>query len=70
MAMVISALRYKGNEAGAKRHHWEMNILAYRTFEGISVPAKMTSTWQLDDQDWTWLKMEVTDIRYNDNARY
>lgn len=66
----FSALRYKGNEAGAKRHHWEMNILAYRTFEGISVPAKMTSTWKLDDQNWTWLKMEVTDIRYNDNARY
>jgi len=66
----FSALRYKGNEADAKRHNWVMNIQGYSTFEGIRVPAKMTSTWQLDDQDWTWLKMEVTDIRYNDNARY
>ena len=65
-----SALRYKGNETAAKRHQWEMNILAYKIFEGIKVPAKMTSTWKLDDQDWTWLKMEVTDIAYNRNASH
>ena len=66
----FSALRYKGNETDAKRHDWEMNILDYKTFEGIRVPAKMTSTWKLDDKDWTWLKMEVTDITYNKNARH
>ncbi len=61
----FSALRYKGNEAEAKRYNWEMNILDYKTFEGIKVPAKMTSTWKLDSSDWTWLKLEVTDIQYN-----
>lgn len=61
----FSALRYKGNETDAKRYNWEMNILDYKTFEGIKVPARMTSTWKLDDRDWTWLKMEVTDIKYN-----
>lgn len=66
----FSALRYKGNETDAKRHNWEMNILGYKTFEGIKVPAKMTSTWKLDDKDWTWLKMEVTDIKYIKNASH
>jgi len=66
----FSALRYKGNETDAKRHDWDMNILEYKTFEGIKVPAKMTSTWKLDDKDWTWLKMEVTDITYNKNASH
>jgi len=61
----FSALRYKGNETDAKRYNWEMNILGYKIFEGIKVPAKMTSTWKLDKKDWTWLKMEVTDIKYN-----
>jgi hypothetical protein len=65
----FSALRYKGNETNAKRYHWEMNILDYKIFEGIKVPAKMTSTWKLDEKDWTWLKLEVTDIKYNKNAR-
>ena len=64
----FSAIRYKGNDPDAKRHNWEMNILDYKRFEGIKVPAKMTSTWKLDDKDWTWLKMEVTDLKYNNNA--
>lgn len=66
----FSALRYKGNEANAKRHEWEMNITDYKIFEGIKVPTKMTSTWKLDDKDWTWLKMEVTDIKYDKNASH
>jgi len=66
----FSALRYKGNETDAKRYDWEMNILGFQTFEGIKAPAKMTSTWKLDDKDWTWLKMEVTDIKYNKNASH
>lgn len=66
----FSALRYKGNEKDAEKYNWEMNIFDYKTFEGIKVPAKMTSTWKLDDKDWTWLKMEVTDITYNKNASH
>lgn len=66
----FSALRYKGNETDAKRYYWEMNILDYKTFEGIKVPAKMTSTWKLSEKDRTWLKLEVTDIKYNNNASH
>lgn len=61
----FSALRYQGNEADSKRYPWVMDILNYKTFEGIKVPVNMTSTWKLDDGDWTWLKLEVTDIQYN-----
>lgn len=64
----FAALRYKGNEAGAKKHEWTMNIFEYKTFAGIKVPAKMTSTWKLDEGDWTWLELEVMDIKYNENA--
>lgn len=66
----FSALRFNGNDTDAKRRNWEMNILDYKTFEGIKVPAKMTSTWKLDDKDWTWLKLEVTDIKYHKNASH
>lgn len=61
----FSALRYKDNHKDAKRYHWEMNILDYRTFDGIKVPALMTAKWKLDGKDWTWLKLEITDITYN-----
>lgn len=66
----FSALRFNGNDKDAKRRNWEMNISDYKTFEGIKVPAKMISTWKLDDKDWTWLKLEVTDIKYNKNASH
>lgn len=66
----FSALRYKGNKADDERHEWEMNIADYKIFEGIKVPSKMKSTWKLDEEDWTWLKLEVTDIKYNKNASH
>lgn len=63
----FSALRYNGNQTDAKRYEWVMDIHAYKHFEGIKVPTQMTATWKFDEGDWTWLKMEVTDIRYNEN---
>lgn len=65
-----SAMRYQGNEKDAKRYYWEMKILDYKTFEGVKVPTKMTATWDLGEKDWTWLKLEVTDIEYNKSARH
>lgn len=65
----FSALRYNGNEAGAKRHEWIMQIDGYNTFEGIRVPVSMAATWKLDQGDWTWLTLKVTEISYSaDNA--
>jgi hypothetical protein len=63
-----SCLRYKGNEVDAKRHEWQMLINDYKTFDGIKVPSKMKARWKLEDGDWTWLKLEVIDIIYNENA--
>lgn len=61
----FSAQRFMGNEVGAERHEWVMLVEAYREFEGIRVPSQMSATWKLEDGDWTWLKLEVTDLRYN-----
>lgn len=65
---MFSALRYKDNVPEARRIDWIMNITDYKTFEKIKVPSKMTSTWKLDNGDWTWLKLEVTDLKYNKNV--
>ena len=60
-----TAMRFMGNEDDAKRHEWILLVDAYKSFEGIKVPSKMTATWKLDDGDWTWLKLEIIDIEYN-----
>lgn len=45
-----------------------MHITDYKIFEGIKVPSKMTSTWKLDEGDWTWLKLEVTGLTFNESV--
>lgn len=60
-----TAHRYKDNTANARRHEWIMDIEDYKVFEGIRVPSRLSSTWKLEEGDWTWLKMELTDITYN-----
>jgi len=37
----------------------------YREFEGIRIPAISTVTWKLKEGDYTWLKLELTEVNYN-----
>ncbi len=61
----FKALRFKDNDEGARRYEWILNVESYKVFEGIKIPAIMTATWKLEDRDWTWLRLEIEDIRYN-----
>ncbi len=62
-----TAMRYKGNEPESKRYLWINEVTDYRVFNGIKMPSKVNVTWQLDDGPWNWLKLEVTNVRYNTN---
>ncbi len=64
----FSAMRYMGNESDAKKHEWILLVDEHKSFGGIKIPSKMTATWKLDSMDWTWLNLEIIDIRYNENA--
>ncbi|WP_375581253.1 DUF6544 family protein [Marivirga tractuosa] len=64
----FSADRFKGNEADSKRYEWVLTVDDYKTFEGIKVPSKMKATWKLENMDWNWLKLEIKDIKYNENV--
>jgi len=61
----FTAMRYRGNEVDADRKEWVIEAKEHTTFSGIRVPSRLEATWKLEEGDWTWLKMEVTDIRYN-----
>lgn len=64
----FSAMRYMGNDDSSTRHEWVLSVQEYREFEGVRVPSLMTATWKLPEGDWTWLKLEVTDLSYNEIA--
>ena len=60
-----NALRFKGNKVDAERYEWVIDVREHAVMNGIKIPVKMTATWKLDESDWTWLDLEVTDIKYN-----
>ncbi len=64
------AMRYMGNDSTSKKYEWVLLVEDYETFAGIKVPSKMTATWKLGEGDWTWLKLEITDIKYNENIEH
>lgn len=61
----FSALRYYGNDQEARRYEWVIKSDQYRVFEGIRVPSRCSATWKFDEGDWTWCKIEITDLAYN-----
>ncbi|MDK2910056.1 MAG: hypothetical protein PWR20_1623 [Bacteroidales bacterium] len=65
----FSALRYKENTPEARRYEWVIQAEEYMWFEGIRVPSRLTATWKLEAGDWNWLKLQIVDIHYNENAR-
>ncbi len=60
-----SALRYMGNDPDSKRYEWVISVEKYAEFEGIRIPSKCSATWKLDEGDWTWCILEITDLLYN-----
>lgn len=64
----FSAMRFFGGDPSGLRKLWRMQIGRYGVFSGIRVPVEMSSTWQLDEGDWTWLELTVTGISYNNMA--
>ena len=61
----FSALRYKGNEADAQRYEWVLTVKEHSIMNSIKIPTIWEVTWKLENGNWTWLDLEITDIRYN-----
>lgn len=59
------AQRYMGSEEDAALKEWIISAIEYKEMDGIRVPVLLEATWKLDTGDWTWLKLEITEIEYN-----
>jgi hypothetical protein len=65
-----SAQRYMGSDEDARPREWIITVNESRVMQGIKIPVKMEATWKLESSDWTWLKLEITDIQYNKMLNY
>ena len=61
----FTAMRYMGGEEDSQLKEWTIVAKESTVMNGINIPVNMTATWKLDNGDWTWLRLELTDISYN-----
>jgi len=57
--------RFKETGPDAQPVEWIVKSDKFEVRNGVKIPVKLTATWKLEPGDWTWLKMEVTKITYN-----
>jgi hypothetical protein len=43
---------------------WRTPITAHADFNGNELPARGSGVWELDDGDFEYIQLEVTDVRY------
>lgn len=61
----FEALRFYGGGEDSKKEVWLIEALEYREFSGYRIPNKCSVTWKLENDDFTWLHLEITDMNYN-----
>lgn len=59
----FEAKRYYDRKEGATLEDWLVVNKGWREFDSVRVPYKSEITWKLKDGDFTWLKLEITDIQ-------
>jgi hypothetical protein len=64
----FEARRYYDRKGGATLEDWLIQVEpdGYKEFSGVRIPAKATVTWKLKEGDFSWLKVEIIDIKYNE----
>ncbi len=60
--------RYMGSEDNAQLREWIITARENKIMNGVKIPVKMNIAWNLDGGVWTWLKLEITRIEYNETS--
>jgi hypothetical protein len=58
-------MRFKDTNDNAKRQEWIIEVLENEIINGIKIPAKIKVTWKLENRNWTWLEIELSEVRYD-----
>jgi hypothetical protein len=64
------ASRYKDAGPEAVREQWGGTVIAYGALAGIRIPVAMEVTWFLKSGPFTWYRVEITDLAFNQPGIY
>jgi hypothetical protein len=62
--------RYMGAGKDATLEKWSVQCKAYGNFEGVRMPVESEVTWKLKEGDFTWYKLKITDLTFNQTQRF
>lgn len=64
----FEAKRYYFREGGSTLEDWSVRIEpdGYREFEGVRVGARCSVSWKLKDGEFTWFRLELTSLKFNE----
>jgi hypothetical protein len=60
----VSANRFMGGGADARRWPWRVDVLQSKELGGYTIPVDVEVSWELEEGTFTWYRFDVTDIRY------
>lgn len=66
----FSTMRNMENEIDSGEKEWIITVDENKIINGINIPVKINVTWRLESGDWTWLKIELEDLEYNNPSEY
>jgi len=61
----FSTMRFMEAEKESELKEWVVESIETEVVNGVKIPVEMKATWKLDDRDWTWLQLKLTEIEYN-----
>jgi hypothetical protein len=64
MPIGFEAQRFGDFKGKYSKETWSVATTGYKYFDGLPIGNTSEVTWKLKDGDFTWLKLEVTDIEY------
>ena len=56
--------RYRDAESGYEMTPWSTPLTEHTRFNGIELPSSGSAVWSLDDGDFEYIQIQVTDVRY------
>jgi hypothetical protein len=60
----FEAKRYGDFNGVYRMETWSVNVTGYHTFNGTIIGNQSEVAWKLKEGDFTWLKMEVVDVKF------
>jgi hypothetical protein len=65
----VTADRYKEAQGRYLLAPWSGQCTEYQDVEGMRIPTRIAITWQLASGEFTWFRVKLTEIEYNQSGR-